>query len=254
MISKISYSFTLLKQSWLESLKALAPSRLLVSAFLLRTTLMHMLTAWRTAPWVLVSVLLCVLIAAYTRNISALSILYYSVWALVTLLITSATRASVVYKNNRYFIYTLAHASIIIPVLVLIFMLVLPVINNSVHATLFVSRFISSFLISWVVFAVLFWLDAQTTAQDYLVSGVRAGILVIYNYPFCFGAYLMLSLLIGLVNLISAFLGLDADAIPLLRVIIRMAGLMGSYIVYIAMLTNFYIKRVHDQFTLYYQL
>jgi hypothetical protein len=208
-----------------------------------------MFAAWYRTPWVFVAVFLWVFIAIFTYNhhVPMLWLLYYSAWAFIILTIASATRASVRYKNTRYFIFMLVHASLAVPFLVPLLMLISFLITMGTLLT----ALLSSLLIAWSVFAVLFWLDARTTMQDYLVSCLRAGILVIYNYPFCLGAYLLLCLLMGLVHIASVSLGLAT--IPLFKTSIRMAGLMGSYIVYIAMLTNFYIKRVHDQFVLYYQ-
>lgn len=98
------------------------------------------------------------------------------------------------------------------------------------------------FVSPFVIFLTLFIMDAQKTAIDYIKAFKRAFIMLIYNYPFCFIVYNLLRLFI-----ISLYL---FNHIYFIAILLLAGFILPMYNCFI---TNFYIKRIHDQFLLYYR-
>ena len=242
MIYKLARFFTAIKQSWLESVMFLAPARLSAAAFLLRTTLIYILKTWYAAVWVLGIAFICLFLGTvFSYKLSGIfgMLIDFGSWVVLTVITISTARASVAYKNSQYLLLYSIRGLLLLPLLALLFM---GITTTTISWLLLV--LLRSFLVSFTVFSVLFWFDARVTLRDYLVSILRTSILVIYNYPFCLITYLFLQVLYSSISWLPEFSWVIAS--------IRMIGLVGSSIVYLCILTNFYIKRVHDQFMLYY--
>lgn len=100
--------------------------------------------------------------------------------------------------------------------------------------------FLSPFIIMWA----LFMLDAQKTVGQYLLSFFRAVGILVYNYPFFFFTYIVMRLMLATGPLFHQFIPVFFGKLFLYGVFIPL---------YIAFLTNFYVKRIHEQFGLYYR-
>jgi hypothetical protein len=106
------------------------------------------------------------------------------------------------------------------------------------------------FLSPLVLLVTLFMLDAQKTAKEYAKAGLRAVTMLAYNYPFFLVAYTLCILSVILIHALGLWL------LPQ-SLLWQLVG-WGSFILlglplYICFITNFYIKRVHEQFSLYYE-
>ena len=97
-----------------------------------------------------------------------------------------------------------------------------------------------------LTFLILFMLDGDGSIKNIAQSIIRALKMMIYNYPFCilvFSLFVVCS--VSYTVLVVNFLGRDSF---LLSPIISNAFLPIS----LCILTNFYVKRLHEQFGLYY--
>lgn len=106
--------------------------------------------------------------------------------------------------------------------------------------------FLSPLIILWV----LFMLDAQIGFWQYVKACGRAVTMLMYNYPFFLVVYAVLRIVLSLGYLIS---------MPLVSWLPQLAFLgwfilLGFIIPYwVCFITNFYVKRLHEQFSLYYR-
>ena len=94
-------------------------------------------------------------------------------------------------------------------------------------------------------FMILFMLDSNGTILSFFKSIIRAIKMTLYNYPFCFIMLLLFTLLAYLYQMVIFYMGQNS--------------IVSSSIISHALLpiplsiwTNFYTKRIHDQFELYY--
>lgn len=107
------------------------------------------------------------------------------------------------------------------------------------------SYFISPFLLVWI----LFTLDAQKAGIEYIKAGGRACTMFAFNYPFFAVMYVIFYMLIVNFKIFATWL------FPVSVVFYALAWIIfGALVVpfYYSLITNFYIKRLHDQFGLYY--
>ena len=111
------------------------------------------------------------------------------------------------------------------------------------HLGVFTS-FLSPFLIIWM----LFFFDAQHSFWTPIESFVRALGMFLYNYPFFLVTYAVMRALLILGYLLVSSLG----DFPVLSwgAFLLLFGVVVPY--WICFTTNFYIKRMHEQFSLYY--
>lgn len=95
------------------------------------------------------------------------------------------------------------------------------------------------YLSPWLSFILLFLLDSPITFTNFFKSWVRGTKMVVYNYPFCF-------IVVGLLMLI-------AQAFSLLFYEINYYFIAALALpIGLCLWTNFYTKRLHDQFSLYF--
>jgi hypothetical protein len=131
---------------------------------------------------------------------------------------------------------------------------------NWVFYMLFLPFLILSLLISFLIapdvvtlytsplltFLILFMLDGNGSISDILRSIIRACKMIIYNYPFCIIMFIIFIVCSVLGRMtVAYFFGINS---------FLLSSLVANLILPIPLciLTNFYIKRVHDQFGLYY--
>ncbi len=105
--------------------------------------------------------------------------------------------------------------------------------------------FASPLIIIWS----LFMLDAQVSVGSYLRATGRAFTMFVYNYPFFLVMYMALRILLSVGYLVGEPL---ARMVPFLSVIGWAVLLLGVIPYAVCFTTNFYVKRVHEQFSLYY--
>lgn len=114
------------------------------------------------------------------------------------------------------------------------------------HVLGIVTTFLSPFVILWT----LFMYDAQKTVWQYIRSFWRALLMLFYNYPFFFIIYELLRLLLAGFYLLSRPF---VESYPSMYIIgwIVLFFLVIPY--YVCLLTNVYVKRLHEQFSVYYR-
>ncbi len=121
-------------------------------------------------------------------------------------------------------------------------LLIIPILISFLIAPNVVTLYTSPLL----TFLILFMLDSTGSISDVFQSIVRAFKMMIYNYPFCIITFIIFILcsVIGQLAIIH-FFGRDS---------ILLSSLAANLILPIPLciLSNFYIKRLHDQFALYY--
>ncbi len=98
------------------------------------------------------------------------------------------------------------------------------------------------FLIPIVLFSGLFYFDSKQRLQDLFLSLLRGFKMMIYSYPFCF--------IVGCFISMGAYI--SSQVLYGNQIIVRLF-LVCVLMIVISVFTNFYIKKVHDQFNLYYK-
>lgn len=97
------------------------------------------------------------------------------------------------------------------------------------------------FIVSMIsAFAVFFYLDSYGTVTDLVMSFVRALLMVIYNLPVC-----LLCIFVCIVCFQLLYLAIGTYSTNLLFFLLPCL---------LAFIKNIYVKRLHDQFNLYYRL
>ena len=106
--------------------------------------------------------------------------------------------------------------------------------------------FLSPFVICWV----FFMLDSRLTVWEYIKSFFRAGGMMIYNYPYFLAVYGVARLFLSGIHFISSpFIG----SYPQLATIGWLLLVLVFLPYYVCVISNFYIKRIHEQFLVYYR-
>ena len=105
--------------------------------------------------------------------------------------------------------------------------------------------FLSPFIIIWG----LFMLDAKTGVWSYIKAFGRAFLMLAYNYPFFLITYALLRIIIAIGYLLSAPFTESIPQLPLIGWVVLVVIIIPYWVCF---LTNFYVKRVHEQFSLYY--
>ncbi len=106
--------------------------------------------------------------------------------------------------------------------------------------------FFSPVVIVWT----LFMYDAQKTIREYMHALVKTLSMVIYNYPFFLITYTIFYFSVILIHAISSWILPPWHGWHFIGWIGFIFLLLPFYICFI---TNFYIKRIHEQFSLYYR-
>ncbi len=129
----------------------------------------------------------------------------------------------------------------------LFYFLLLPVLLIPILVTfLMPPNLIVLYVSPLLTFLILFILDGDGSIKNVLQSVVRALKMMIYNYPFCILIFILFVICsVSYTVFIARWFGVDSF---LLSPIVSNAFLP----IPLCILTNFYIKRVHDQFGLYY--
>lgn len=117
------------------------------------------------------------------------------------------------------------------------------------------------FIAPVTIFWILFMMDSQLNITETFKSIYRAIKMVVYNYPFCLIIFIALKLIIISVSLIYSNLvnlGLaqeySGSTLYMIAKFIEYIIFVGILLpFYVCFLANFYTKRIHDQFSIYYR-
>lgn len=181
--------------------------------------------------------------------------------ALYTTLYLSC-RASVNLKNYRYFASYIKH-SLFIGVLFLL----LPWLEFGFRLVVRQSGIlgiVALLMVGWFsAFFILFLLDSNASLKSVVYSLYRALKMVLYNFPFCFILAGVLTLMYGLTSMLEIFLVdhlvsagyINHDVRSFVFSNIKMVVDLLLFLPIVACFTtNYYIKRLHDQFNLYFEV
>lgn len=282
-----------LTASWQESLALCKPKTLglllLVSLRTLLTAYRAILYAWSLPLMYIVGLIAFIYLEAWyfgsptpatagelTSAVAQIFswgtfIFYYLIMVLYLTIVARAARPSIDYKNASYWrsremVGWVIFAASLTGISLLAFLpsFYLPTINGvALLAYLFfkgvlfqiwpvekqVLRIAIFNLTPLLILWILFMLDARKTVGQYALSLWRAFLMLFYNYPFFFIVYASLRLGIGITFLLSRHFALQQPW--------HIIGWLALFIViipyYVCFLTNVYVKRLHEQFAVYYR-
>ncbi len=246
----------LTKTSWMESLEVFKPQSLGRLALLSFRTLLQIYTAVPFAWFFPTALIAGVLFSNLT-----LAFAFYLV------LIARAARPSIEYKRTHYWghfmptdwvLFAFIYAYQVIPSLDILWDHPYVLAVYHMVAKLFLLEgntwlagnarlepiipFLSPFIVIWT----LFMLDSQKTVLQYIKSFFRALTMLFYNFPFFLISYEVMRLILAGGFYLSRYTPLEAPIGWVLLLVVFIP-------LYIAWLTTFYVKRVHEQFSLYYK-
>lgn len=256
--------------AWLDSLTLFKPKNFKLFFLVTLKTMVDTFKVWIKYFWWL-PIMEIVMVTSYLSNPwlrMAVTILIGMLWSVSVLL---AARPSVALKNCAYFRSYIWRIIYILPVSLLMdiakeyFMnaVFFPYIGqlSEVTLALIVATFAMG-IINWsiriyVINYALFVLDTDASIKQVFKSLLYALKMVVYNYPF----YIVVYIVHGLISAgkyllflqITKWLLPEPGSIGLL--VIRYSDtliyVLLTFFLY-CFLTNFYIKKLHDQFTLYF--
>lgn len=241
--------------SWLESLSVFKVPTL--KLFLL-VTLKAMKELYKALLYSWPRLLTFLILVSYLTQVpmrNAEAIIVLLTGSFFTTLFLQGTRPSSDHKNMRYwFSYNLVPVSLF---LITLFLWYLPHSYRYFKYMMFIddsylSRYINSFsyfISPFILVVILFMFDAQRTLSEYSKALLRGVKLVLYNIPFFLVFYTLFYFSNILIGILIKYLGLHSLAEYLVKGSIFISILFPFYVCFI---TNFYIKRVHEQFSLYY--
>lgn len=260
-------------QMWHESLLVFKPQNLKLLVLITLKSLVETYSILMRYFWWLIAGtlgfdLLCVHISdlalyiPYTRSF---------IWAPLAFLVFLLIRPSVARKDYAYcwsykkqFLYFVM--SILMLHLWFLLLWLVTVRSCSYHCCMFdqIMKIVSyiSFFVSYgyadefiylsplLIFGILFFLDSGRTWQEFIMSWVRALKMVFYNYPCCLIVFVAFCyFFIGIRRAVEIFFLL---ILPYYYVPLSYAIMMFLIPIPICFFTNLYIKKLHDQFKLYF--
>jgi hypothetical protein len=242
--------------SWWESLSVVRPSTLklflLITLKAMKELYRSLLYSW---PRLLVFLIIVAVLSKLPLKYSTI-VLSFLIGSFCTTLFVQATRASADDKKNIS--YWLSSTGIPLSLFLLIFLLwYMPSAYRYLKYALFIDdtyltksiHGLSYFISPFILVLVLFLFDAQKSFTEYGKAVIRGVKMVIYNLPFFLVTYTFLYFSIILMSTLIKHLGLS----PFAEYVVGGSIFMGIlFPFYICFITNFYIKRVHEQFSLYY--
>ncbi len=178
--------------------------------------------------------------------------------SLLFMLIFLAARPSVLRKGYWYFVsywYYLVYVILFLPMLVVLISGPLSLVSLSPVGALFLQGVAGFLQIILASFFILFLLDSDGSPKAAFLSLWRAIKMLIYNIPGAITALFLPLVVLTCVMLIGLALGSlfnIAEHSGLRVVLIQLSVLVGD-VVMVCFMTNFYIKRLHDQSGLYFE-
>jgi len=270
-----------LLKSWKESLKFLLPSNLKLFFLVTVKAIITTYRLWFFYFWPLILVYMLTepafwmhsLTTISFKQISVILLIQHIIYLLIFFTMILAVRSSTKRKTLAYFISYWRHfiSWLILGVSMLVIFGSLVCVRQLLKIGLYTSIAsgwnLSEFYMAMVIraliksvvlftalatFFTLFYIDTRGTVGDIWVSFLRALRMGKYNYPFCltlsfvlFALFLIVAFFILLVAI--GFVDMQLYAVLAIYKICNLLFLPIS----ISFFTNFYIKRLHDQFKLY---
>ncbi len=247
--------------SWQESVEFLKPKTLRLFLLLALRSLKELYFSLLFAWFIPIA-----LFAGLVLNLKSLMYAFYMV------LLVRGTRPSIEKKGIAY--WQEVHVVDWVLFLGLLFLLEVPVVASSwLHWTVpMVYNFLLSvfflaghawlpgaealgaaaiFLSPFVVVWTLFMCDAQKTPWQYIKAFGRALTMLVYNYPFFLVVYEIIRLTLAGIYLVSRFVITAYPPLGIVGWVLLLAFFLPLYVCFI---TNVYVKRLHDQMSLYYKV
>ena len=243
--------------SWLESLTMLRISTVKTMAFLAFKATVLLYKALLKNVWLLrLSTALLVLMLFSIAISGATTIFFlYSSFIAFSFLIVILLRPSVGIKNTHYCFEKLSYVPYYVGIVSLLFLLQNIISIQPILSTLFnyavllgpSSYFYMLGLSPLFVFTVLAILDSPSNLYSIIQACIRALKLILYNYPLC---YIYWASMLALTLFYHWFLTLLPTSVALFVVFIGIVLLIPYSI---SLWTTLYIKRMHEQFDIYYK-
>lgn len=232
-------------QSWVDSLQLLRPKNL---QLFVMVTIKSIIDAYKLYFkyfwWLLLTLPLLFLFFIPNTPIqfSTMHCLCNTLYGLLLLGACFLTRPSILQKNCSYLRTQFKK--------IILYWL-------SWNLLLFPLFFISSYS-SWYIFFVLFFVDSEGGFKNLFLSMWKALKMVIYNFPLifvinlCFGLFLLI--LTPLIQIIFRVSPMPINMYATYANIYSKQIIIGAFLMPIGVCTyaNIYIKRLHDQFDLYF--
>jgi hypothetical protein len=202
-----------------------------------------------------------------------LSILVALLWLVSVLL---AARPSVAIKNCAYFRSYIWRMIYVLPIYLLVmygrvlfqglFVGIAPVLSVAVLGAVFATALVNYFASVYLVNYALFVLDSDGSIMQSVRSLLYAAKMTLYSYPFYFIFYFLVSLIkLGVSSVFYPIMAwyYSYFAIESVEAAQESIGLIAMHYTHTLLLalvtlftycflTNAYVKKLHDQFTLYY--
>ena len=222
--------------TWRESLELL--NSVMLKRFLL-ITVRRALSLYRliftTGLWILLVLVPYTVYRVYSvYNNSLLDVLAYFI---VLFFMVGFSRPSITHKNLGYLINASFFLLFFIPLAVAVFIISMLLLHS---LPAFIALFITMHLSVWLLVVALFLLDSYGTVVSVVYSLKSALKMFVYNYPL----YLLSVLLAWLFSIFVYYYIYNYIAL------VAYASLLIVPWV-IALITNIYTKRVHEQFSIY---
>lgn len=210
-------------QSWKESLLFFKPENFKLFFLITLKTVMQGYKTWFKYFWWLFVVYI----------LPGTDFFAFLIAELIFFSFLLSVRPSVKRKTLKYFYGYRWHFNyfywLLISILCYTFLKVIPVGGGLLRAIIFPIE----------VFLILFWLDSRLNIKNFFLSIWRASKMYLFSLPFCFIFFFLPYSVFLLIKYYVPFLFKYFNVFILLF--------------YISFFTNFYIKRLHDQFKLYFK-
>jgi hypothetical protein len=234
-----------LLKSWIESLSVFKLAAFKIFALLTLKYALDVYARLRYFGWFLIGGAILAF-AVLPRPAALITVLL--LWLFYSL---CTVRSSVERKQYRYFIrlsyYLLFYAVVALLLYIPVrFFLLKAIINRSIFWGVLTALLAHIYGVG-LIFFTLFMLDTYGTIAEARASVQRAFIFVAYNYPFC---VIITAIFIAILALGAGITYMLFKQLNLYWVIYSILVLLVPF--FSCFLANFYIKRVHEQFSLYY--
>lgn len=238
------YNMTLV-QSWVDSLQLLKPKNL---KLFVMVTLKSIIDAYKVYFkyfwWVILFIVICAVAPFYIQpqdyvfyNVQYKHLFFFTSCWLYELLFLAAcfsTRPSILQKDSSYFAFQFKK--------IILFWIFMPLFSWS-SATYY-----------GYIFTVLFFADSHGGPKNFLLSLWKALKMIFFNLP--------LILIVGVAIYLCGLIGIQCVAqllaiysIPVYPYLFLFVNVLGALLLpmSVCIFANIYIKRLHDQFDLYFK-
>jgi len=238
-------------QSWKESLLFFKPKNFKLFALVTIKSIIETLKVWLKYFWWVLALFIVSDIISHFQFVFLPMFRFLSTLLLLFTLVLSA-RSSVKRKTLEYFwgykfyfLLTILCFLVLSPLVLLYGLGVVYIFPTYGSYTLLFDSFFRAFFLQLplVLLSILFLLDSRGKCGDAFLSVFRAFKMVAFNYPFCVCMFFILDFCLGGIFAINGTLGLQ---------FMNSQFRLLFFIIHVCVFTNFYIKRSHDQYKLYF--